>query len=49
MQFEKTPNQQEQETYEAPQVIYEGEISTRAGSPPPPPSIDGDATDLFGD
>lgn len=46
--IEKAPKNQEEEIYEAPQVIYEGEISTRAGSPVPP-GIDGDAVDLFGD
>ena len=35
--------------YEAPAVIYDGAISTRAGSPIPGPGSDGsDPADLFG-
>lgn len=50
MQFsENTPKYQEEEVYEAPQIIYEGEISTRAGSPLSNPVDDSPAIDLFGD
>ena len=38
---------QEKKVYEAPAVIYDGSLSTRAGSPIPGP-VDGvDPTDLF--
>jgi hypothetical protein len=47
MQFsEKTP--QVEEVYEAPQVIFEGEITARAGSPIGSP-VDGVGVDLFGE
>ncbi|MCB0033960.1 MAG: hypothetical protein KDE51_08075 [Anaerolineales bacterium] len=37
-------------TYETPAIIYEGEISTRAGSPVPIPDIfDSAQPDIFGD
>ncbi len=41
--------QQEEEVYEAPQIIYEGEISTRAGSPLSAPADRDAGIDLFGD
>lgn len=46
---ENTPKYQEEEIYEAPQIIYEGEISTRAGSPVSAPADRDPAVDLFGD
>lgn len=41
--------QSEQKEYQAPAIIYEGKITTRAGSPAAPGSGDGvDPADLFG-
>ena len=44
-------DKQEQQPYEAPQIIYESQISTRAGSPLSNPSgvNDIDPADLFGE
>lgn len=48
----ETPAQEERITYEAPAIIYEGKITTRAGTPTTggnnlSPNID--PADLFGD
>ncbi len=34
--------------YETPQVIHEGNISVRAGTPPAPPRQNSQPLDLFG-
>lgn len=49
--FEPQKDQNEKRPYAAPQIIYEGQISTRAGSPLSNPSgvNDIDPSDLFGD
>lgn len=41
--------QEDSTIYEAPAIIYEGTISTRAGSPTPVPDIfDTDQSSIFG-
>jgi hypothetical protein len=47
-QEKRTPKGSEA-TYEPPAVIYEGTISTRAGSPTGGPAVDENAIDLFAD
>ena len=49
--FDPQKEQFEKQAYEAPQIIYEGQIGTRAGSPLSNPSgvDDIDPADLFGD
>lgn len=54
MQHQETQVTEKQEketvTYETPAVIYEGTISTRAGSPVPVPDIfNTSQPDIFGD
>lgn len=48
---EKQTNEQQRQAYEAPQIIYESRVTTRAGSPLSNPSSvdDIDPADLFGD
>ncbi len=48
---DKQTNELKQMAYEAPQIIYESQISTRAGSPLSNPSgvDDIDPADLFGE
>jgi len=38
----------DREAYEAPQIIYEGELTTRAGTVNPNPISGVDPADLFG-
>ena len=42
-------NTKERKDYQAPAFVYEGKISTRAGSPLLAAPDDASATDLFGD
>lgn len=48
--LESQPDKNEVKLYEPPQIIYEGQVSTRAGSPLSNPSgvDDIDPADLFG-
>jgi hypothetical protein len=49
--FDPQKEQDKKQAYESPQIIYEGKIGTRAGSPLSNPSSvdDIDPADLFGD
>lgn len=46
---DKRKPQGSEKTYEPPAIIYEGTISTRAGSPTGGTAVDENAIDLFAD